>query len=412
MLRGGRVERSGLAADGRLPRSLRRARLAVHVTEHPVPTFNARLTGLSCFSCGTAHDHRVIQGVCRACGLPLRVDYAIGRGDLPRPRLASRVASLWRYREVLPIAADEVTLAEGWTPLVAVGDGVWIKDEARNPTGSFKARGMSAAVSAALALGARALVAPSAGNAAGALAAYGAAARLPVTVAMPDDTPRGCIEECRLYGATVHLVPGTIADAGRWLREHGPADAVDVSTLREPYRIEGKKTMAYELYEQLDGRLPDVIVYPTGGGTGLVGMWKAFGEMRALGWLDADAPLPRFVSVQAAGCAPVVRGFESGADRTEPWVDARTQAYGLRVPSPIGGFLCLRALRETGGTAYAVPEAEIAPVVRRVAAATGLDVCPETGAAWAALEQLRASGWVRASDRVVVFNTGTGLKYR
>ena len=380
--------------------------------DHSLPTFNPRLTGLSCFACGTAHDHRVIQGVCRVCGLPLRVDYAIRHGDLPVSRLGSRVASLWRYREVLPIATDEVTLAEGWTPLVDAGDGTWIKDEARNPTGSFKARGMSAAVSAARALGATAVVAPSAGNAAGALAAYGAAAQLSVTVAMPEDTPRGCIEECRLYGATVHLVPGTIADAGRWLREHGPTAAVDVSTLREPYRIEGKKTMAYELYEQLDGQLPDVIVYPTGGGTGLVGMWKAFGEMRTLGWLDANAPLPRFVSVQAAGCAPVVRGFESGADRTEPWVDAQTQAYGLRVPSPIGGFLCLRALRETGGTACAVAEADIAPTVRRLAAATGIDVCPETGAAWVALERLRASGWVRPSDRVVVFNTGTGLKYR
>jgi threonine synthase len=210
----------------------------------------------------------------------------------------------------------------------------------------------------------------------------------------------------------VHLVPGTIADAGRWLRDNGPAGAADVSTLKEPYRIEGKKTMAYELYEQLGGELPDVIVYPTGGGTGLVGMWKAFGEMRALGWLAANAPLPRMVSVQAAGCAPVVRGFESGAERTEPWANATTNAYGLRVPSPIGGFLCLRAIRETGGTACAVPESEIGPAVRRLAAATGIDVCPEAGAAWVALEGLRSKGWVRPSDRVVVFNTGTGLKYR
>jgi threonine synthase len=379
---------------------------------HRSPVFNPRLTGLSCFSCGTPHDHRVLQSVCRVCGLPLRADYDIRKGDLPLATLPPRVASLWRYREVLPFATDEVTLAEGWTPLVDAGDGVWIKDEARNPTGSFKARGMSVAVSAAVALGARALVAPSAGNAAGALAAYGAAAQLPVTVAMPEDTPRGCIEECRLYGATVHLVPGTIADAGRWLRDNGPPDAADVSTLKEPYRIEGKKTMAYELYEQLGGELPDVIVYPTGGGTGLVGMWKAFGEMRSLGWLDADAPLPRMVSVQAAGCAPVVRAFESGAERTEAWTNATTNAYGLRVPSPIGGFLCLRAIRETGGTACAVPEDQIAPAVRRLAAATGIDVCPEAGAAWIALEGLRSRGWVRPSDRVVLFNTGTGLKYR
>jgi threonine synthase len=382
------------------------------MTNHPTPAFNARLTGLSCFSCGTKHDHRVLQTVCGVCGMPLRVDYDLHEGDLPLSALPPRVASLWRYREVLPIATGEVTLAEGWTPLVDAGDGVWIKDEARNPTGSFKARGMSAAVSAAVALGARALMAPSAGNAAGALAAYGAAAHLAVTVAMPEDTPRGCVEECRLYGATVHLVPGTIADAGRWLRDNGPAGAADVSTLKEPYRIEGKKTMVYELYEQLGGELPDVIVYPTGGGTGLVGMWKAFGEMRALGWLAANAPLPRMVSVQAAGCAPVVRGFESGAERTEPWADATTNAYGLRVPSPIGGFLCLRAIRETGGTACAVPESEIGPAVRRLAAATGIDVCPEAGAAWVALEGLRSRGWVRPSDRVVLFNTGTGLKYR
>jgi len=306
----------------------------------------------------------------------------------------------------------EITLVEGWTPLIPVDGTTWIKDEARNPTGSFKARGMSAAVSVAVALGAKTLTAPSAGNAAGALAAYGAAAGLPVVVAMPDDTPRPFIAECRLYGADVHLVPGTIADSGKWLRTHGPSGAFDVSTLREPYRIEGKKTMAYEVFEQLDGKLPDVIVYPTGGGTGLIGMWRAFDEMRAIGWLAKDTPSPRMVSVQAAGCAPVVRGFDSGAERTEPWEHAQTAAYGLRVPSPLGGFLCLRALRETKGTAVAVDEARIAPATAALGAQTGIDVCPEGGAAWAALSSLRERGWVRPSDRVVVFNTGTGLKYR
>jgi threonine synthase len=287
---------------------------------------------------------------------------------------------------------------------------VLIKDESRNPTGSFKARGLTLAVSMARALGARALCAPSAGNAAGALAAYGAAAALPVVVSMPDDTPRAFVEECRHYGAEVKLVPGTIADAGKWLREHGPKDAFDVSTLREPYRVEGKKTMAYELYEQLDGKLPQVIVYPTGGGTGLVGMWKAFDELQALGWIGAARP--RLVSVQAAGCAPVVRGFEAGADVTEPWANARTAAYGLRVPSPIGGFLCLRALRETGGTAIAVDEERIAPAAHALASLTGVDVCPEGGAAWAAYETLRARGYINDADQVVIFNTGTGLKYR
>jgi threonine synthase len=367
---------------------------------------------LRCFACETEHDPSVLQTVCRACALPLRVDWPLSATTMPPASLRDRPPSLWRYREVLPGAGDPVTLVEGMTPLVAAGDGVWIKDEARNPTGSFKARGMTVAVTMARALGARALAAPSAGNAAGALAAYGARAGLPVTVAMPDDTPRPFIDECRHYGAEVKLVPGTIADAGPWLREHGPPGAFDVSTLREPYRVEGKKTMAYELHEQLGGALPDAIVYPTGGGTGLVGMWKAFAEMRALGWLAPDAPAPRLVSVQAEGCAPVVRAFAGGAAATAPWPDPRTRAYGLRVPSPLGGFLCLRALRETGGTAVAVPEAEIEPAAAALAARTGLDICPEGGAAWAALAALRARGWLRPGWRVVVFNTGTGLKYR
>ncbi len=344
--------------------------------------------------------------------MPLRVDYALDADTLPRAVLAGRTSSLWRYREVLPLAAGEVTLAEGWTPLIEVADGVWVKDEGRNPTASFKARGMSLAVSVARALGVRALSAPSAGNAAGALAAYGAAAHIPVVVAMPEDTPRAFVEECRLFGAEVHLVPGTISNAGRWLRENGPADAFDVSTLREPYRVEGKKTMAYELFEQLAGGLPDVIVYPTGGGTGLVGMWKAFDEMRALGWLPSMTPLPRFVSVQAAGCAPVVRGFTARADRTEPWVGAETEAYGLRVPAPLGGFICLRALYDTRGTAIAIEESAIEPATRALAARSGLDICPEAGAAWAAFECLRETGWIAPHERVVIFNTGSGLKYR
>jgi threonine synthase len=368
------------------------------------------LAGVSCFACSRPHDPRALENVCRSCGLPLRVDYHLDRVRLSPTDLAARPASLWRYREVLPLAAGEVTLTEGWTPLVEVEPGVYLKDEARNPTGSFKARGMTVAVSAARAAGARALSAPSAGNAAGALAAYGAAAGLPVTVAMPEDTPRMFAEECRHYGAEVRLVPGTIADAGRWLKEHGPPGAFDVSTLKEPYRLEGKKTMAYELYEQLGGRLPDVIVYPTGGGTGLVGMWKAFQEMLALGW-QVPRP-PRLVSVQPEGCAPVVRAFHDGAASTTTWPDPHTAAFGLRVPSPIGGFLCLRALRDTRGTAVEVSEAAIAAATSALAARTGIDVCPEGGAAWAATEKLRAAGFIEPGAQVVVFNTGTGLKYR
>lgn len=343
--------------------------------------------------------------------MPLRVDYDLAAIRLTPGQLAGRTNSLWRYHEVLPLAAESaVSLTEGWTPLVRVGEQLWIKDEARNPTGSFKARGMSVAVSMARALGAQALAAPSAGNAAGALAAYGAAAQLPVLVAMPEDTPRPFIEECRLYGAEVRLVPGTIADAGRWLREHGPSEAFDLSTLREPYRVEGKKTMAYELFEQFGGRLPEVIIYPTGGGTGLIGMWKGFAEMEALGWIGQERP--RLVCVQASGCAPVVAAFHSGAEKTAPWLDPRTEALGLRVPSPIAGFICLRALRETRGTAVAVAEEEIAPATRELAARSGLDICPEAGAAWAAAQNLRARGWIASEERTVVFNTGTGLKYR
>ena len=344
--------------------------------------------------------------------MPLRVDYDLGAIRLRLGDIATREASMWRYREVLPLLeGDGVTLGEGFTPLLEVVRNVWVKDEGQNPTGSFKARGMAAAVSMAKRLGARALSAPSAGNAAGALAAYGARAGLPVTVAMPEDTPRAFFEECRHFGATVHTVKGTISDAGKFLREHGPQDAFDVSTLREPYRIEGKKTMAYELVEQLAGEVPDVVLYPTGGGTGLIGMWKAFREMAALGWVAAGT-MPRFVSVQPTGCAPVVKGLETGAERTEPWPDPETRAYGLRVPAPLGGFLCLRALRESRGTAVAVTEDALQRAMAELAAQTGIDVCPEGGAAWAALDALRTSGFVKSSDRIVVFNTGTGLKYR
>jgi threonine synthase len=349
--------------------------------------------------------------VCTRCGLPLRVDYDLAAIRLTLGDLRAREPTLWRYRELLPLEpGDETSLGEGFTPLLPVAARVWVKDEARNPTGSFKARGMALAVSMARHLGARAFSAPSAGNAAGALAAYGARARLPVTVAMPEDTPRAFFDECYLYGATVHRVAGTIADAGKFLREHGPRDAFDVSTLREPYRIEGKKTMAYELVEQLGGEVPDVVIYPTGGGTGLVGMWKAFDEMAALGWIRDKRP--RFVSVQAAGCAPVVKAFHDGMERTEPWANPHTNAYGLRVPAPLGGFLCLRALRATRGTAIAIGEGDLQHATRALAAASGIDVCPEGGAAWAAFHELRDSGFIDPEDQVVVFNTGTGLKYR
>jgi len=370
------------------------------------------LAGIRCFACETAHDPRELLTVCQKCGLPLRVDYDLSRVKLSLQDLKSREPTLWRYRELLPLLpGDEVSLAEGMTPLLRVESNAWVKDESRNPTGSFKARGMALAVSMAKHLGAKALAAPSAGNAAGALAAYGARAGLPVTVAMPQDTPKPFFDECELYGATIHRVAGTIADAGKFLREQGPKNTFDVSTLKEPYRIEGKKTMAFELVEQFGGEIPDWVLYPTGGGTGLVGMWKAFDEMERLGWIPTGKR-PRFVSVQSEGCAPVAKAFLEGKDRTEPWPNPHTHAYGLRVPSPIGGFICVRVLRESNGTAVTVSDEAADAATRSLAAKSGIDVCPEGGAAWSALQTLRERGDIRATDRVVVFNTGTGLKYR
>ena len=373
---------------------------------------SSTFAGIRCFACETAHDPLLVPGVCTACGLPLRVDYDLSAVSVTLRDLRDRPPTLWRYRELLPLDPEgAVTLAEGFTPLLEVAPNVWVKDESRNPTGSFKARGMALAVSMAKLLGAKALQAPSAGNAAGALAAYGARAGMPVTVAMPEDTPLPFFSECELFGARIHRVAGTIADAGRFLREHGTPGAFDVSTLREPYRIEGKKTMAFELVEQMDGDVPDVVIYPTGGGTGLVGMWKAFDEMERIGWIPRGRR-PRLVSVQASGCAPVVKAFEAGAAGTEPWPNPVTRAYGLRVPSPIGGFLCVRALRESGGAAIAITDDDAEAATRALAARSGIDVCPEGGAAWAALAVLQARGFVTAADKVVVFNTGTGLKYR
>ena len=377
----------------------------------PTPRWSPYLAGVTCFSCARPHDPRALETVCRACGLPLRVDYHLDRIRLTPDDLAGRPASLWRYREVLPLAAGEVTLTEGWTPLLEVEANVHVKDEARNPTGSFKARGMTVAVSAAVAAGARALVAPSAGNAASALAAYGAAAGLPVTVAMPEDTPRMFFEECRHYGAEVQPVPGTIADAGRWLREHGPAGAFDVSTLKEPYRVEGKKTMAYELYEQLGQRLPDVIVYPTGGGTGLVGMWKAFQEMAALGWKVARPP--RLVCVQPEGCAPVASAFQAG--RPDDGRLARPPHRRLRPAGPLPHRRLSVPARPARDRRHGGDGVGSGDRLRRAGPGR-----PDRHRRLPRRRRrlgrhrtaLRQDGWIRPGEQVVVFNTGTGLKYR
>jgi len=357
------------------------------------------------------------------CGSPLLARYRLeeARGTFRKEQLAGRAPSLWRYAEMLPGVAP-VSLGEGFTPLLRarrLGDelglaSLYIKDEAVNPTGSFKARGMTLAVSVAAARGVRVAAVPSAGNAGSALAAYGARAGMEVHLFLPETTPRPFVGEAERLGARVRLVPGSIADAGRAMREAlGPAGReggwFDVSTLREPFRVEGKKTMGYEIAEQMDFTLPDVIVYPTGGGTGLIGMWKAFDEMEALGWIGAARP--RMISVQASGCAPIVRAFEGGHDVAEAWSDPVTVASGLRVPSSLGDRLILDAVRRSGGTAVAVEDREMIEAASLLGSREGIDACPEGGAALAAVRRLVRSKTIAAGDRIVIFNTGTGLKY-
>jgi threonine synthase len=328
------------------------------------------------------------------------------------PRLRER-NDMWRYADVLPIDDDSeiVTLGEGRTPLLQSHSrsNVLIKDESKNPTRSFKSRGMAAAVTMARKLGAMALAAPTAGNAGAALSAYGARAGMPVFVAMPRDTPQSIVDECRGYGAQVELVEGVITDAAKRVQQYiGANGGFDLSTLKEPYRVEGKKIMGYELFEDL-GRLPDVILYPTGGGTGLIGMWKAFDEMQRLGWIDGKRP--RMFTVQSAGCAPIVRAFDQGLENAPEWESPRTEAWGLRVPRAVGDRLMLQALRDSGGGAIAVEESRIEPAAAALRREEGIDAGPETGAAWLALDELRARGTISADELTVVFNTG-GNKYR
>ncbi len=383
----------------------------------------AYLTHLECsVPCGAgAFDPRQEQHLC-TCGAPLLARYDLAAARAWRPdSLAARRPDMWRYRELLPLFDGEepLSLGEGWTPLLharrlgrALGlERLFVKDESLNPTNSFKARGLSAAVTRAAGLGAAVLSIPSAGNAANAMAAYAALAGLEARVFMPRDVKVPFIRECELYGANVTLVDGLITDAGRLAAEQGrPLGWYDVSTLKEPYRIEGKKTMGYELGEQLGWEFPDWIVYPTGGGTGMVGMWKAFDELEQIGW-KTPGRRPKMVSVQAEQCAPIVRAFEQGADRSDPWPHARTVADGLRVPKAIGDFLVLRAIRESGGTALAVSDADMIAAMREMGACEGISAAPEGGAAFHAVKVLRADGRITPDDTVVVFNTGGALKY-
>lgn len=386
------------------------------------------LTHLECTACSATHNADELQGVCRVCG---KVLYA--RYDLPtlagavRPGdFVGRRWDMWRYRELLPVRAAEhvVSLGEGMTPLLPVRRAaaaalgletghLLVKDEGQNPTASFKARGLSAAVSRARELGVRHVALPSAGNAGAAAAAYAAAGGLEAHVVMPRDVPAANRVEVAVYGAEVQLVDGLIDAAGREVREQsGRHGWFDVSTLREPYRQEGKKTMGLELAEQGgwgQSCLPDVVVYPTGGGTGIVGMWKAFAELEALGWIGPRRP--RMVVVQAEGCAPIVRAFQRGEAHAERWENARTAAAGIRVPAAIGDYLILDAVRRSGGTALAVSEAAIRDAQLEMGRLTGVYAAPEGAATWAGARALRRAGFLAGDERVVLFCTGMGIKY-
>lgn len=380
------------------------------------------VTFLECSRCDIRHERGQLHNLCRECNRPLLARYDLARAaeTLTQDSLKERGPSLWRYREVLPVVDDAsiITLGEGWTPLTharRLGERLGmsrlhLKDESLNPTGSFKARGMTAAVSMAGELGAERLAVPSAGNASGALAAYAAKAGLEAHIYMPQDASRVSVVECTQYGAQVVLVDGFINDCGRIIGEKKEREGwFEVSTLKEPYRVEGKKTVAYEIAEQMDWTLPDVVLYPTGGGTGLIAMWKAFDEMEEMGWIDSRRP--RMVSVQAEGCAPVVRAFESGAETSEEVAQPSTVAAGLRVPLVIGDFLILSILRKSGGCAVSVPDTEILDSVRELGSTQGIFAAPEGAAGVAALRRLLERGQVGKDERVVLIITGSGLKY-
>jgi threonine synthase len=373
---------------------------------------------LLCSNCGKKYDPNLEQHLC-VCGKPLLARYDLKRAakTLTLHNLATRPRTMWRYAEVLP-DRDAVSLGEGMTPLIHARhlgarlglNQLYIKDEGLNPTGSFKARGMTAAVTRAKQLGAKALAAPTAGNAGGALAAYAAAAGLPAVIVMPADTPSANVLECRAFGAKVVKLNGLISDCGKYVAERTTQEGwYDVTTLKEPYRVEGKKTMGYELWEQFGGKLPNVIFYPTGGGVGLIGMCKAFDEMQEMGWIGATRP--RMVAVQAEGCAPIVKAWEAHRDSAEFFPNAATMASGLRVPGPLGDQLILRMLRQTKGTAVSVTDAEILQAGKELAAQEGVFAAPEGAATVVAARKLAASGWLKPDETLVLFNTGTGYKY-
>jgi threonine synthase len=379
------------------------------------------ITHLECAACGKRHESGRLHNLC-ACGGPLLVRYDLDklREGWSREWIPSGPTSMWRYAPVLPVSkpAAMTTLGEGMTPLVHTtrlgarlgSEDLWVKDEGVNPTGSFKARGLSCAVSMCVELGVKKVAIPSAGNAAGAMAAYAAAAGIEAHIFMPRDVPQANYIECRAAGAHVTLVDGLISDCARIVASRKDEEGwFDVSTLKEPYRIEGKKTMGYEVAEQFRWQLPDAIFYPCGGGVGLIGMWKAFAEMEALGWVSSKRP--KMIAVQAEGCAPIVKAFEEGKPRSEFFEHAETVASGLRVPKALGDFLVLDAVRQSAGTCIAVSDEEMLQAAVELAADEGIFAAPEGGACVAALKKLLASGFLTPKERIVIYNTGSGLKY-
>lgn len=381
---------------------------------------NSALVGLKCTACGAGYPADQLINVCPSCGKVLFASYDLERvsGTLRKRDLASRETTLWRYGELLPVGEDAISLGEGLTPILhpdRLGNKLgcprlFIKEEGLNPTGTFKCRGLSVAVSRAKELGAEVLAMPSAGNAGAALAAYGAKAGLETWVFMPAGAPEMNKLQCKAHGAHLVLVDGLIDAAGREVAKQGrERDWFDVSTLKEPYRVEGKKTMGFEIAEQFSWRLPEVIIYPTGGGTGLIGMWKAFDELERLGWIQEERP--RMFAVQSTGCAPIVRALDEGATHAQPWPDAHTIAPGLNVPAPFADYLILGVIRESGGAAVSVTDEDVLASVKELAREEGLFACPEGAATLAGLKRLLAAGTVSPSDSILLLNTGSGLIY-
>ena len=380
------------------------------------------LTHLECSICNEKHDQNIIQTICQFCGRALvaRYDLKKAKNTFTREEISTRVSSMWRYEELMPVinTANIISLGEGMTQLLPVpnlgkkvgANDLWVKDEGSNPTGTFKARGISAALSKAVELNIREIGMPTAGNAGSATAAYAARAGIKAHVAMPSDTPIAMMDEVRTYGGTLKLIDGLISDAGAWIAEQSKQNGwFPMATLKEPYRVEGKKTMGFELWEQFDGQLPDAILYPTGGGTGLIGMWKAFNELESLGLIGSERP--RMIVVQAEGCAPIVKAFDEGALRAEPWENAATLAPGIRVPAAFADDLILQSVRESNGDAITVNDHEITTAITEITQSEGIDVCPEGAATFAALRILIMEKRLNKDSKIVLFNTGTGLKH-